>query len=137
MDTEQEVARRSLETRFQSAFTYDVSELAAEHLQEHLQQEGRLEAAERCQALHEPVSQTLWRAFAFDWTKVAPNPGGTGGRASAFMLAKLELSVTWAVAGADAAETQAAQENALECLAALWLEWGGYMVTTPEFEAAL
>ena len=53
------------------------------------------------------------------------------------MLAKLELSATWVVDGADAEETQAAEKVALECLHVLWLEWAGYMVTTPEFEAAL
>ena len=99
--SEQEVARRGLETRFQSTFTYDVTQLAAEHCQA----EGLLEAAERCETLHEPVSRALRNAFTFDWTKVAPNPGGTGGRASAFMLAKLELTTTWAVAGADVADT--------------------------------
>ena len=128
-----DAARRTLEARFQTAFTYDVSELATEHLQT----EGLSDAAERCQPLHEPISQGLWNDFRFDWSGVAPNPGGTGGRAHGFMLAKLELTVTWAVVGPNAAETQAAERVALACLAALWLEWAGYMVTTPEFEAAL
>ena len=95
------MARQTLETRFQNTFTYDVSEPAAEHCQA----EGLLEAAERCGTLHEPVSRALRNAFTFDWPNVAPNPGGTGGRASAFMLAKLELTTTWAVAGADVADT--------------------------------
>ena len=127
------MARQTLETRFQNTFTYDVSEPAAEHCQA----EGLLEAAERCETLHEPVSRALWRLFTFNWTEVAPNPGGTGGRASAFMLAKLELTATWAVTGADAAETRTAEKAALECLHVLWPQWAGYMVTTLEFEAAL
>ena len=131
--SEQAVMRRTLETRFRRAFTYNVSELAAEQLQT----EGLSGAAERCRTLHEPINSLLWLEFTFGWAELTPNPGGTRGRAQNFLLAKLELTVTWAGAGADAAETQTARENVLECLHVLWPQWAGYMVTTPEFEAAL
>lgn len=133
MSLDRQGARRNLEVRFLGTFNYDVTELAAEHCQA----EGLGDAASRCRASHDLLSQQLWTLFTFDWS-IFINPGGTSNRTSQFLLAKLEFTVAWAVTKTCTAEVRATETAALERLQVLWREWAGYMVTTsPEFEAAL
>lgn len=134
MNSDQQEARQNLEARFQRTFNYDVAELAAEHCEA----EGLVDAAGCCRASHDLLSQRLWSRFTFNWS-IFINPGGTSNRAGQFMLAKLEFTVSWAVAkGMCTAEVRAAETTALERLQVLWREWAGYMVThLPEFESAL
>ena len=125
-------ARTPIEAGFRRAVDRDVSFLVHDRLLEHRHGAD----LERCAALNKNVSNTLWSGFAAAWQSVTPNPGGTSGRAAAFLQLKIALVYRLALDGADA------QTAYLECdlkssLNVLWLEWAGYMVTSePELMAA-
>jgi hypothetical protein len=127
--------RQRLEQTFKTTLDRDVSLLAADYCE----REGLVVAATLCQTSHETISNRLWSAFKFEWSQVQENPGGTSGRMSHFVTAKLEYTVAWAVANKrETVEVVNAEKAALEALHLLWLEWAGYMVTTsPEFALAL
>ena len=115
-------ARQRLEQTFRATLDRNVSLLAADYCKS----EGLGEAASLCETSHESVSRSLWSKFGFDWSHVQENPGGTSGRMSRFVAAKLEYTVAWAVAGArETVEVVNAEKAALEALHLLWLEWAG------------
>jgi hypothetical protein len=129
------LARQRLEQKFKATIDRDVSLVASDYCNA----EGLVEASTLCLNSHEAISTQLWSRFVFDWSKVRENPGGTSGRMSAFVDAKLETTIAWAVAtGRKTLEVRTAENATLEALQLLWLEWAGYMVTTSDkFAAAL
>lgn len=135
MEQKQLAAQQALEHKFRQVIDRDVSTLAVEHCQS----EGLRDAAILCRDSNEYISNCLWSCFAFDWSDVTPNPGGTVNQASRFVEAKFELTVAWAVARrVKTAEVAYAEDAALMRLQKLWGEWVGYMVTTSEaFEVAI
>ena len=126
-------ARTAIKTRFRRAVDRDVSLLVHDRLLEH----GHGADLERCAGLNESVSDALWSGFAAARQDVTPNPGGTSGRAAAFLQLKTELVYRLALDGADA-QTAHLERDLKSSLNVLWLEWAGYMVTPePELIVAL
>ena len=131
----QREARETIQTQFRKAVDRNVSFLAFDQLLA----EGHLQAARLCDRSHEIISERLWSAFSFDWSKVFFNPGGTVGKASAFLQAKADLSYVWSLAGGEFTEAvRELEATLLEDLHLLWVEWAGYSLTSaPELEVAL
>ena len=126
-------ARTAIEAGFRRAVDRNVSLLVHDRLLEH----GHSADLERCAALNKNVSDALWSGFAAAWQSVTPNPGGTSGRAAAFLQLKTELVYRLAL-GDVGAETAHLERDLTSSLEVLWLEWAGYMVTSePELIAAL
>ena len=128
-------ARDIIQVRFRKVIDRDVAFLACDQLLA----EGHSTAAELCSRSHEVVSERLWSQFSFDWSNVFFNPGGTAGRASAFLQAKAALSYEWSLAGGEFTEEVKRLEAALLTdLNLLWLEWAGYTATSSlELEMSL
>lgn len=119
--------------RFRKAVDRDVSFLVHGRLPD----QGT--TLETCRAYNEAVSARVWSAFDADWRNVHPNPGGTSGRAAAFLQLKAELVYRSVLTGGAQDEESADLEGDLvSSLGVLWLEWAGYMVTSePDLLAAL
>ena len=127
-------AREVIQTRFKKAVDRNVAFLAYEQLLA----EGHTAATEVCSQSHEVISERLWSEFAFEWSKVFFNPGGTSGRASTFLQTKAALSYEWSLAGGEFTETSHLEAKLLTDLNLLWLEWAGYSATSsPELEVAI
>ena len=126
-------ARCKIKLQFRKSVDKNVSFLAAEQLEA----EGKTEVAGRCAHLNDTLSQELWQHFDFNWSAVLPNPGGTLGRASAFLQRKAALLYDLAVDGSEM-DIMNAVNDLGEDLRPLWLEYAGYMVTSaPELESAV
>lgn len=125
-------ARNAIEARFRKAVDRDVSLLVHDRLEQGT-------SLQTCRACNEAVSARVWSAFQADWRNVHPNPGGTSGKAAAFLQRKTELVYRLALNGGARTEKTADLERDLSAsLLVLWLEWAGYMVTSePELIAAL
>ncbi len=128
-------ARDAIQRQFRKTVDRDVSFLVYDQLIA----EGHRQAAALCTHSHKVISERLWANFSFDWSKVFFNPGGTVGKASAFLQAKAELSYVWSLAGGEFNETLRELELALlGDLNALWAEWAGYFLTSsPELAVAI
>lgn len=123
-------ARAIIESKFKRTANRNVAFFAHD---QHLA-EGNTLAAANCEAVHAALSDRLWSRFEFDWSRVALNPGGTLGRASAFLQTKAALVYKLAESRTEASELES---DLLAELNVLWLEWAGYMVTESGLENAL
>ena len=124
-------ARAHIQAEFKRIAGRDVSFYAHDKLL----QEGNAHAAARCNEIHAALDERMWTAFAFDWTNVRLNPGGTQGRASVFYQVKAMFVYELAKSGAETSEAEGQLQGELRVF---WLEWAGYTVTShPDYGLAL
>jgi hypothetical protein len=125
--TKQE-ARETIQANFRKSIDRNVTSLVKEQLQD----EGNSSALAICDNVHEEIETWLWSEFSFDWTKVYPNPGGTMGRASAYVYAKAALTYERAINNEEKEKIRELEDEVLSNLKVLWLEWAGYTATSSE-----
>lgn len=127
MDASQLHARLRIEAAFRDTVDRDVELVAEKHCADH----GQADAAARCRASDDIVSDMIWSRFgAFDWEGVNFVYDGTYGQHSRYLWAKVELTVAWAVSnGTFTPEVEETLAHTVSRLRDLWREWAGYRAT--------